>query len=539
LVDDQNEDGGWGDTDRSFSNISTTMLCRAAFHICGEADSHRPTLNRCDFWLNENYGSTPEELAEAIRRRYGKDRTFAVPILTMCALAGLVNWDEIPRLPFELACLPQSWYRFARLPVVSYALPALIAIGQVVHHHRRKWNPLTTSLRWLARRPSLKVLRKIQPSTGGYLEATPLTSFVVMSLAVLRGNKNAQQVMEEGVRFIERSVRPDGSWAIDSNLSVWVTTLTVNALDRAKDLKSLPEKQKLMEWLLAQQSKSRHPFTGADPGGWGWSHLAGSVPDCDDTPGAKLALQALLDVSQGEIPESFGREVVQSVELSEKWIEGLQNRDGGWPTFCRGWGKLPFDRSGCDLTAHVLRNPFWWNTRMSRPPTESSVLENKSFRRGFDYLKLQQSYEGSWLPLWFGNQHTEDESNPVYGTARVLAAYQSLDAVTEEIELGLNFLIKNQNPDGGWGGALGTPSSIEETALVVEIFAVWSRDFVHLMEPLEKGVDYLCSQVEKGGYLYATPIGFYFAKLWYYEKLYPMIFATAALGAALRLPKSS
>ena len=93
-------------------------------------------MQRCENWLAERYGKTSEELAEAVRQRYGKDRTFAVPILTMCAMAGLVPWSEVPRLPFELACLPQSWYRFARLPVVSYALPALIAIGQVRHHHR-------------------------------------------------------------------------------------------------------------------------------------------------------------------------------------------------------------------------------------------------------------------------------------------------------------------------------------------------------------------------------------------------------------------
>ena len=82
----------------------------------------------------------------------------------------------------ELACLPQSWYRFARMPVVSYALPALIAIGQVVHHKRSTWNPVTWAARWLGRRRSLRVLERIQPSSGGYLEATPLTGFVVMSL---------------------------------------------------------------------------------------------------------------------------------------------------------------------------------------------------------------------------------------------------------------------------------------------------------------------------------------------------------------------
>jgi squalene-hopene/tetraprenyl-beta-curcumene cyclase len=40
--------------------------------------------------------------------------------------------------------------------------------------------------------------------------------------------------------------------------------------------------------------------------------------------------------------------------------------------------------------------------------------------------------------------------------------------------------------------------------------------------------------VESGRWLKASPIGFYFAKLWYYEKLYPVIFTVAALGQAIR-----
>src|SRR6516164_714055 len=183
LAAHQNADGGWGDTVVSFSNISTTMLCRAAFHLAGAAASHGETLRRSEQWLHARYGKTPEELAEAVRARYGKDRTFSVPILMTSALAGLVSWKEVPALPFELACFPQSWFRFLRLPVVSYALPALIAIGQAVYHHRPPWNPLTRLVRRLAIGKSLRVLRKIQPSSGGFLEATPLTSFVTMALA--------------------------------------------------------------------------------------------------------------------------------------------------------------------------------------------------------------------------------------------------------------------------------------------------------------------------------------------------------------------
>ncbi len=68
----------------------------------------------------------------AVVKRYGKDRTFSVPILTHCALAGIVDWKEVIPLPFELSCVPHRLYAAVKMPVVSYALPALIAIGQVI-----------------------------------------------------------------------------------------------------------------------------------------------------------------------------------------------------------------------------------------------------------------------------------------------------------------------------------------------------------------------------------------------------------------------
>src|SRR5262249_59174598 len=166
-------------------------------------------------------GGTPTERAEAIRRRYGKDPTFAVPILTTCALARLVSWDEVTPLPFELACFPQSWFRFLRLPVVSYALPALIAIGQAVYHHRPPRNPLARAIRALSRQRSLRVLEAIQPSSGGYLEATPLTSFVTMSLAACGLADHA--VARNGVRLLVNSGAPDRSRPLDTPLAPWGT----------------------------------------------------------------------------------------------------------------------------------------------------------------------------------------------------------------------------------------------------------------------------------------------------------------------------
>src|SRR4051794_26911241 len=385
LAEHQNADGGWGDTVKSLSNVSTTMLCRAAFHLCGAADRFSDALARSEAWLARHYGRTPEQLAEAVRRRYGKDRTFSVPILMTSALAGLVTWKEVPRLPFELACFPQSWYRFLGLPVVSYALPALIAIGQAVHRHRPPWDPVRRLVRWAAIGPSLRVLTRVQPTNGGFLEAAPLTSFVALGLAST--GRADHPVVKKCVEFLVASVRPDGSWPIDTNLSTWVTTLSVNALAAAGDLGALDKQEELLAWLLAQQYRERHPFTGADPGGWAWTPLPGGVPDADDTPGALLALRHLAGPGVDSAVEKALRLAYGGVKFEDlekararrltdpagqasdpatcaldgvRWLRDLQNRDGGWPTFCRGWGKLPFDRSGSDLTAHSLRALKVW-----------------------------------------------------------------------------------------------------------------------------------------------------------------------------------
>src|SRR5262249_18368453 len=163
----------------------------------------------------------------------------------------------------------------------------------------------------------------------------------------------------KGVQFLLRAARPDGSWAIDSDLSTWVTTLSINALAAAGELENLDRKEELLQWLMGQQHKEYHPYTGAAPGGFAWTPLPGGVPDGDDTPGALLAGHNLLKFSstdeQLQRPARFEIDYIRISLTATRWLLSLQNTDGGWPTFCRGWGHLPFDRSGTDLTAHVLR----------------------------------------------------------------------------------------------------------------------------------------------------------------------------------------
>jgi squalene-hopene/tetraprenyl-beta-curcumene cyclase len=583
LAEHQNADGGWGDTTLSFSNISTTALCWAAFGAVPGAEAKWPeVVRRAEEWLagkcsvfSVQYSDpkpaasvAPTEhfppplnrsaLITAIIARYGKDRTFSVPILTMCALAGRLGegkeaWRRVIQLPFELAALPQKFFAALRLPVVSYALPALIAIGQVRHHHLPTRNPLTRWLRDRARAKTLRVLERIQPPGGGFLEATPLTSFVTMSLA---GSGQADHpVAQRGVEFLLKSMRPDGSWPIDTNLATWVTTLAVNALGPSiHEVINAEERARILEWLLAQQYRTVHPYTNAPPGGWAWTDLPGGVPDADDTAGALLALKTLSSRRDKEADPAASNaqeirlltsaatdgRVREAAIRGVQWLLDLQNRDGGIPTFCRGWTNLPFDRSSPDITAHALRACLVWIWDLPKP---IQIQIRRAKTRGLRYLHRERRASMTWDPLWFGNQQATQEANPTYGTTKVVQLLGRLGIFDETEHLNSNstsyeVLFKMQNPDCGWGGELGCPSSVEETALVVETLAgIAVRPHAKYAAVLSGGISWLIRRVEDGTWTQPAPIGFYFAKLWYYERLYPMVFTVAALEAVARLEK--
>jgi squalene-hopene/tetraprenyl-beta-curcumene cyclase len=186
----------------------------------------------------------------------------------------------------------------------------------------------------------------------------------------------------------------------------------------------------------------------------------------------------------------------------------------------------------------------------------------QAIRKGLDYLVHAQRQDGCWVPLWFGNQSAPNQENPVYGTAKVLTAlHQSFDrlrtplpsefAYMPMLEKAARWLLSAQNSDGGWGGDKSVASSIEETALAVdalaESFLRQAQDTVLslnggasgagqaslssqvIQSAVSRGVSWLIEHTGKGTSVEPSPIGLYFAKLWYFEDLYPVIFTVSAL----------
>ena len=210
LDENINADGGFGDSPGSVSNVSTSLLCYAAVKVCGQKDVL--LLKIGDYLRSQNIDVNSEKLIPAILDFYKTDRTFSVPILTMCALCdvpGKEAFDSIPQLPFELSLLPRSFYSMLNLSVVSYAIPALVAVGIAIFRFKKKKNPLMSLIREASVKKSLALLRKIQPESGGYLEAIPLTAFVCLCL--IESGYRDLEVVRDGMDFLKRTQREDGS----------------------------------------------------------------------------------------------------------------------------------------------------------------------------------------------------------------------------------------------------------------------------------------------------------------------------------------
>lgn len=327
-------------------------------------------------------------------------------------------------------------------------------------------------------------------------------------------------VVSRAVSFLLASARTDGSWPIDTDLDTYVTALAVEALtagNRPAAWLERDQRERIAAWLIRQQHTQRHPFTRARPGGWAWTNKSGAVPDADDTAAVLVALNRLgVTLPKPAVMEGL------------RWLVRIQNGDGGTPTFCRGWGRLPFDRSCPELTARALRAFALW--RPATPVNQRRGID-RAILRALPFLALTQNREGAWYPLWFGSQRVSDHRNPVCGTAMVVATLaplhqQRFPGCDRVLRQGIRYLQSAQNQDGGWGAARGAESSLEETALALRALAKFGS-----LPSIARGAEWLLKRLNDGPAA-PSPIGLYFASLWYSEKQYPPIFTVAALAAA-------
>jgi squalene-hopene/tetraprenyl-beta-curcumene cyclase len=176
-----------------------------------------------------------------------------------------------------------------------------------------------------------------------------------------------------------------------------------------------------------------------EPGGWYFEFNNEFYPDVDDSGQVLLALNCVQNPR-----ERYQHEVSQR---AIDWIFAMQCRNGGWASFDRDNTKMIFQYI-----------PFADHNAMLDPPTvdiTGRILEmlasygftrsDKRVERAVQFILKEQQPDGSWFGRWGVNY--------IYGTFLVLRGLEAMGVWNHEpaIQQAAEWIRMVQNPDGGWG----------------------------------------------------------------------------------------
>lgn len=239
------------------------------------------------------------------------------------------------------------------------------------------------------------------------------------------------------------TLREDGTIYCQPCFSpVWDTGLAAHALLEAGEEGDSPSMRAGLEWLKDRQILDQ-VGDWADtlknpprPGGWAFQYNNPHYPDVDDTAMVAMALHRSGDPRYQE-----------AVDRAAEWVIGMQSRDGGWGAY------------DADNTHHYLNHiPFADHGALLDPPTADVTARCLGFlaqigldqshpavKKAIDYLLKDQEPDGSWFGRW--------GTNYVYGTWSVLAALNAAGLPHDHPALrrAVVWLVSRQRPDGGWG----------------------------------------------------------------------------------------
>ncbi|MDO9426009.1 MAG: squalene--hopene cyclase [Methylobacterium sp.] len=231
---------------------------------------------------------------------------------------------------------------------------------------------------------------------------------------------------------------------------VWDTALAGHALLEAGGPEAEHQARRGLDWLKPLQVLDIKGDWAAGrpnvrPGGWAFQYANPHFPDLDDTAVVVMAMDRATRQHGlvADVPD-----YANAISRAREWVEGLQSSDGGWAAF------------DADNNHHYLNHiPFSDHGALLDPPTADvtarvvSMLaqlgetrdSSKALDRGVTYLLADQEEDGSWYGRW--------GMNFIYGTWSVLCALNAanVDPASPEIRKAVAWLIRIQNPDGGWG----------------------------------------------------------------------------------------
>ena len=482
----QNDDGGWSLYPGGPSNISYGVKAYLALKLMGWSQNH-PVLTRAREWVLAHGGVV-------------ECNTFTK--IYLCAL-GQYDYDAVPAIPPEIVLFP-NWFYFNIYEISSWSRGILVPLSII--YAKKPFKKLAPEqgieelfvggrenadlrLRWDRRKPlswrnfflfwdrlfhvtervHIRPLRKValrraeawmlerfEKSDGlGAIYPAMLNSIV--ALRCLGRSVDDPQMIRALDEFEKLGIdSPNGTPDYPTPAfrmqpcfpPVWDTAQAIYALGEAGIPKNDPRMLRAADWLLSKEVRHKGDWAekvkNVEPGGWYFEFNNEFYPDVDDTAQVLLAL-----TSVDNPRERYQHEVCQRALT---WIWAMQCKNGGWAAFDKDNTKtifqyVPFadhnamlDPPTVDITGRMLEMLALYGFTRQDPRVERAV----------QFILKEQEPDGSWFGRWGANY--------LYGTFLVLRGLEAMGFSNLEpaVQQAAEWIRMVQNSDGGWGESCGT-----------------------------------------------------------------------------------
>jgi squalene-hopene/tetraprenyl-beta-curcumene cyclase len=560
ILQQQNGDGGWSIYKGGPSNVSASVKAYFGLKLAGYSAS-APPLKRARAKILELGGVT-------------EVNTFTK--LYLCFF-GQYDYDAVPAIPPEIVLFPNwfwfniyeisSWSRAILVPLsICYAkkpfkkLPDEMGVEELFVGGRDKsrmhlhWAEKLVSwrnfflvldrlthwaervhirpLRSIALRKAEKwMLERFEMSDGlGAIFPSILNS--VIALRCLGYSIDDPQFIRAMDEFEKLGIEEGDTFRMQPCVSpVWDTAYALFVLGEAGVPADDPRMIKCADWILQKQVRNvgdwkvKNPE--GQPGGWYFEFNNEFYPDVDDSAQVCLAL------SRVEHPN--GRYQRESVQRAIDWVLSMQCRNGGWASFDKDNDRMVFqyvpfadhnamlDPATVDITGRILEMLATYGYDKS----------HKAVKKAIEFIRKEQEPDGSWFGRWGVNY--------IYGTMLVLRGLEAVGVDHHEpyVQQAAEWLRMVQNPDGGWGETCGSYDDPNQKGIGESTASQTAWAVLGLMaandlrsDSVARGIAYLLRTQQKDGSWdenYYTGTGFprvFYLKYHMYRQYFPLLALT-------------
>lgn len=468
-------DGGWPLFTDGAPNISASVKAYFALKVIGD-DENAEHMQRARKAIHAMGGA---EMSNVFTR-------------IQLALYGAIPWRAVPMMPVEIMLLPQ-WFPF-HLSKVSYWARTVIVPLLVLNARRPiAKNPRGVRIDELFIEPPVNagLLPRQGHQSAGWFAFFRVVDHALRAVDGLFPKYTRERAIRQAVAFVdERLNGEDGLGAIYPAMAnavmmydalgypedhpnraiarksiekllvvgedeaycqpclspVWDTSLVAHALLETGEPRAEEAVMRGLEWLRPLQILdvrgdwiSRRP--NVRPGGWAFQYANPHYPDVDDTAVVVMAMDRAEKLKHADMYR-------EPIARAREWVVGMQSSDGGWGAF------------ELENTQYYLNNiPFSDHGALLDPPTADvsgrclsmlsqlgeTAANSEPARRALDYMLKEQEPDGSWYGRW--------GMNYVYGTWTALCSLNAAGLGPDDprVKRGAQWLLSIQNKDGGWG----------------------------------------------------------------------------------------